>query len=125
MAMAMAAQMRKELEAGTWRGQAKGEAAGAAGPKKPVPAPYMSAQYKEDAMRTTGALCLRSEAFFDGASLLTALIYGMHAIPAAAGNQCHVHGLDRLRFGLESSSEWPLLSGETFWTLRCLVPTAG
>ena len=53
---APAAQMRKELEAGTWRGQAKGEAAGGAGPKKPVPAPYMSAQYQEDAMRTTGAL---------------------------------------------------------------------
>ena len=84
----MAMQMRKELEAGTWRGQAKGEAAGAAGPKKPVPAPYMSAQYKEDAMRTTGALCLHSEAFSAIASLLTALNYslnyGMHASAVAA-----------------------------------------
>ena len=47
-------QMRKELEAGTWRGQAKDAPDGKSGAKKPVPAPYMSAQYKEDSMRTTG-----------------------------------------------------------------------
>ena len=47
-------QMRKELEAGTWRGQAKDAPDGKPGAKKPVPAPYMSAQYKEDSMRTTG-----------------------------------------------------------------------
>jgi len=55
-AVRAAAQMRKELEAGTWRGQAKdAPAAGAPGAPKPVPAPYMSVQYKEDTMRTTGA----------------------------------------------------------------------
>ena len=48
-------QMRKELEAGTWRGQAKDVPDGKPGAKKPVPAPYMSAQYKEDSMRTTGS----------------------------------------------------------------------
>ena len=83
---AMAVQMRKELEAGTWRGQAKGEAAGAAGPKKPVPAPYMSAQYKEDAMRTTGMLCLCWKPFHDlrllaSCSLWLACTYGRFAVP--------------------------------------------
>jgi hypothetical protein len=40
-----------------WRGQARDAPAAAGGPgaQKPVPAPYMSVQYKEDAMRTTGA----------------------------------------------------------------------
>ncbi|BDA49532.1 Peptidyl-prolyl cis-trans isomerase-like 2 [Coccomyxa sp. Obi] len=49
--------MRKEMEKGTWRGQDKeAEAAKAAGPgAKPVPKPYMTAQYREDSMRTTGA----------------------------------------------------------------------
>lgn len=50
--------MRKEMEAGTWRGQDK-EALDAgkatAQGQKPVPKPYMTAQYREDSMRTTGA----------------------------------------------------------------------
>lgn len=53
----MCTQMRKEMETGSWRGQDKGalEAAKAAGQgQKPVPKPYMSAQYREDTMRTTG-----------------------------------------------------------------------
>ncbi len=51
-------QMRKEMEKGTWRGQDKeAEAAKAAGlGTKPVPKPYMSVQYREDSMRTTGAV---------------------------------------------------------------------
>lgn len=58
MGACMCAQMRKEMEKGTWRGQdKKAEAAKAAGPgTKPVPKPYMSAQYREDSMRTTGAV---------------------------------------------------------------------
>jgi hypothetical protein len=53
----LCAQMRKEIEAGRWRGQDKEAAAAAENSKqgqKPVPKPYMSGQYREDAMRTTG-----------------------------------------------------------------------
>lgn len=55
----LSAQMQKEIEAGRWRGQDKdgaggGDADGKGGAAKPVPKPYMSAQYREDAMRTTG-----------------------------------------------------------------------
>jgi hypothetical protein len=57
--------MQKEIEAGRWRGQDKEGAGakegadgkeGAAAAARPVPKPYMSAQYREDSMRTTGAL---------------------------------------------------------------------
>ena len=53
------AQMQKEIEAGRWRGQDKAssdrDGGAAAGPAaKPVPKPYLSAQYREDSMRTTG-----------------------------------------------------------------------
>lgn len=54
--------MRKEMETGSWRGQDKDalEAAKAGGQgQKPVPKPYMSAQYREDSMRTTGVPSLR------------------------------------------------------------------
>lgn len=51
-------QMRKEMEAGQWRGmdkeKAAAEQAAAQGSIKVAPKPYMSAQYKEDSMRTTG-----------------------------------------------------------------------
>ena len=50
--------MRKEMEAGQWRGMDKEKAtqdqAAAQGSAKVAPKPYMSAQYKEDNMRTTG-----------------------------------------------------------------------
>lgn len=45
--------MAKEMAAGRWRGQAKPEEAAATG-KREVPKPYMSAQYREDTMHTTG-----------------------------------------------------------------------
>ena len=51
-------QMRKEMEAGQWRGMDKDKAAqdqaAGQGSAKVAPKPYMSAQYKEDTMRTTG-----------------------------------------------------------------------
>ena len=51
-------QMRKEMEAGQWRGMDKQklaeEQAAQQGSTKVVPKPYMSGQYKEDTMRTTG-----------------------------------------------------------------------
>ncbi len=51
-------QMRKEMEAGQWRGQDKQklaeDQAAQQGANKVAPKPYMSAQYKEDTMRTTG-----------------------------------------------------------------------
>ena len=51
-------QMRKEMEAGQWRGMDKQklaeEQAAQGGSTKLAPTPYMSTQYKEDAMRTTG-----------------------------------------------------------------------
>ena len=53
-----AVQMRKEMEAGQWRGMDKEKAAqeqaAGQGSAKVAPKPYMSAQYKEDTMRTTG-----------------------------------------------------------------------
>ncbi|CAL5224657.1 g7376 [Coccomyxa viridis] len=53
------AQMRKEMEAGQWRGMDKQklaeDQAAQQGAAKVAPKPYMSAQYKEDTMRTTGA----------------------------------------------------------------------
>ena len=50
--------MRKEMEAGQWRGMDKDKAAqdqaAGQGSAKVAPKPYMSAQYKEATMRTTG-----------------------------------------------------------------------
>ena len=55
---ALVLQMRKEMEAGQWRGMDKQKAAeeqaSQQGSAKVAPKPYMSAQYKEDTMRTTG-----------------------------------------------------------------------
>jgi len=52
-------QMQKEMEAGQWRGQDKqklaDDQAAQQGANKVAPKPYMSAQYKEDTMRTTGS----------------------------------------------------------------------
>ena len=45
------AKMLKEMEAGSWRGKAKGESEG-----KPSQKPNVTAQYIEDTMRTTGIL---------------------------------------------------------------------
>lgn len=44
--------MAKEMAAGRWRGQAKDSEEDKA--RKDVPKPYMSAQYREDTMHTTG-----------------------------------------------------------------------
>ena len=56
----MPLQMRKEMEAGQWRGMDKQklaeDQAAQQGAAKVAPKPYMSAQYKEDTMRTTGQL---------------------------------------------------------------------
>ena len=55
---ALVLQMRKEMEAGQWRGMDKQklaeEQAAQQGSTKVAPKPYMSAQFKEDTMRTTG-----------------------------------------------------------------------
>ena len=48
------AQMAKEMAAGRWRGQAKPSESPDNNDKREVPKPYMSAQYREDAMHTTG-----------------------------------------------------------------------
>ena len=64
------AQMQKEIEAGRWRGQDKAgdrDSGAAAGPAaKPVPKPYLSAQYREDTMRTTGRPVCRLLSFGTG-----------------------------------------------------------
>ncbi len=56
--LAVLVQMRKEMEAGQWRGMDKQklaeDQAAQQGAAKVAPKPYMSAQYKEDTMRTTG-----------------------------------------------------------------------
>jgi hypothetical protein len=50
--------MRKEMEMGQWRGmdkeKAAAEQAAAQGSTRVAPKPYMTAQYREDSMRTTG-----------------------------------------------------------------------
>ena len=84
--MGRAVQMRKEMEAGQWRGMDKDKAAqdqaAGQGSAKVAPKPYMSAQYKEDTMRTTGdatspdAVTADELCWVDCACRVLALVYG-------------------------------------------------